>query len=82
MLIEMSQLFVLDIPKGVYWIKMYLLTKNVFIEWKCTYVNKYGMVFVNQAPSKKLHFSLLQKYATTHGTISILSIKIYVQLWL
>ena len=41
---------------------------------KGTYVNKYGMVFVNQAPSRKLHFSLLQKYTTTHETISSESI--------
>ena len=37
---------------------------------KGTYVNKHGMVFVNQAPSKMLHFSLLQKYTPTHKNIS------------
>ena len=42
----------MDVSKDAYWTKMWLLTENVPIEWKCTYVNKYGMVFVNQAPSK------------------------------
>ena len=34
MSIERSKSFTLDIPKCAYWMKMWLLTKNVSIEWK------------------------------------------------